>query len=422
MQQILKTSDDRDRYFARNTAGISLVELFWGIGLTVLVESTFLQIFLKDLGAGHRTIGIVPAIFSSGMALSSLLSSYLTYHLQKKRGSVILSHCFSGVPIIAIGLVLIIAGRNRYSVKVFIALYSLYSLSIGFIMPVWQSFLMKIFSESRAIPAVSIMMIVQTTGRLLGGIFIVKLVSSYALSPVSSGILFVIIGFIFFSASFFYLLVKENNDERTDIRAHSVSTLTLTLRGIVTERNFMYFLLASLEPFACIAVISFYANYAVECRGIDRALAAGLFTVFIYTGVILANIVFGWFGLFRLKTKYIISRFIAIGGIILLLFTESLTGFLAVSVFLGLSRGISMLAYTPAVKLLSGRHDATDYYAAAPIITLPISFGIPLVCGLFLESYTGNSSSAYHYMFIGLAFLILISIIMIGLTDFNERR
>ncbi len=31
--------------------GVATVELFWGLGFPVVLESTFLQLFLKSLGA-----------------------------------------------------------------------------------------------------------------------------------------------------------------------------------------------------------------------------------------------------------------------------------------------------------------------------------------------------------------------------------
>ena len=48
---------NKDRYFLQNVIGISGVEFLYGLGLPVVVESTFLQIFLKKLGASNFAIG-----------------------------------------------------------------------------------------------------------------------------------------------------------------------------------------------------------------------------------------------------------------------------------------------------------------------------------------------------------------------------
>ncbi len=55
---------DKDIYFKRNVLGVSVVEFFWGLGFPIVMESTFLQLFLKNLGASSFVIGIVPALAS----------------------------------------------------------------------------------------------------------------------------------------------------------------------------------------------------------------------------------------------------------------------------------------------------------------------------------------------------------------------
>jgi hypothetical protein len=65
-----------DRHFRRNTAGISLVELLWGLGMPPLFESTFLQLFLYRLGATSLLIGLIPTLAAAGGALSSLFSYF----------------------------------------------------------------------------------------------------------------------------------------------------------------------------------------------------------------------------------------------------------------------------------------------------------------------------------------------------------
>ena len=60
----------KDRFFRQNVIGISSVEFLWGLGLPVVVESTFLQIFLKKLGASSFVIGLIPFFFYANYATS----------------------------------------------------------------------------------------------------------------------------------------------------------------------------------------------------------------------------------------------------------------------------------------------------------------------------------------------------------------
>lgn len=55
-------------YFRRNAFGVSVVEFFWGLGIPIVLESTFLQLFLKNLGASSFAIGVVPALFMVGIS------------------------------------------------------------------------------------------------------------------------------------------------------------------------------------------------------------------------------------------------------------------------------------------------------------------------------------------------------------------
>jgi len=52
-----------NQHYKRNVFGISSAEVLWGIGLPLVIESTFLQLFLKSLGASSFAIGLVPSFF-----------------------------------------------------------------------------------------------------------------------------------------------------------------------------------------------------------------------------------------------------------------------------------------------------------------------------------------------------------------------
>ncbi|MBN1533300.1 MAG: hypothetical protein JXA20_11600 [Spirochaetes bacterium] len=423
MRHADETADPREGHFAVNAFGISAVEFFWGLGLPVVVESTFLQLFLEHIGASPRVIGLVPGVFAAGIALFSMTSSYLTTHLAMKRRAVVLAHMAASTPLIGFGAVLLAGGYGVNTVTLFLGFYLLYAMGIGVTLPVWQSFLVKIFSERMTVPGLSVMMVFQIAGRLLGSLVILKIVRAFAFSAVSAGASFLGIGLMFFASSLLFLLVRERDGEgRGDAASHNLRTLIAAFRDIVTQRNFILFMLSTLESYACISVISFYANYAVNCHDVDRGIAAGLFVACIYAGAITATLAFGWFDLLALKAKFIVSKLFAVAAVVLLLAAQGLPHFLAASLLLGCSRGISLLGFSPAVKRLSGRSDATDYFSLSPVLALPFSIGIPLLCGGFMERYAGNGGAAYRAMFAGLGLLVLLSLVFVSLADFGSSR
>jgi len=409
-----------DRHYVRNTAGISAAEALWGLALPVLVESTFLQLFLKHLGASDVIVGLMPGLLSAGVGVFALLAALLTSHLPSKRRAVIITHISASVPILAFGLVLIAAGTTRGTVNIFIFFYALFALAIGVTLPVWQNFIVSIFTEGRMFRALSVMLITQITCRFLGGLILVKFVERYSFSDSSMGACFITVALLLFAGSFFFLLVRE---ERTGdaAPAHTVASLASAVRGILGNRDFVLFQLSNIDIFACVTVITFYASYAVECRGVDRAVAAGLFIALIQAGAVASNVLFGWFNLLAIKSKYFFAKSGGLSAVAILLAAPCLPGFLAASFLIGMARGVHNIAYSPAVKLISGRRDATDYFSVTPLLMLPFSFGIPFASGIFLNGMPGNAGCRYPILFAAMGVLVLASAVFLYFVEFGGK-
>jgi len=414
--------DKKDHYYLRNVIGVSGTEFLWGFGTPVMFESTFIQLFLRNLGASSFLVGLVPTFFFIGLSVFALFAGYLTSHLPRKRTIVILTHLYSGIMPLIFGLLLFFMDQATLIIGIFFISYALFSISIGFTAPIWQNYLVKIFSEKKAFSGISIMMISQSMAKLVSSFLVAKIVSRYSFSTVSCGVIFTAVGLVFIAGAFMFLLTKEIADDKENYTRHpSFPTyFRHSLAEVVKNRNFLYFLGSDLELFAVINIISFYANYATEYCGIKHAVAAGLFVACNYTGAIIINILLGWIGLLKLKNKYILSRIISFSAIIILVLWQSLWAFLLASFLLGCSRSMRMLAYSPAVKKLSGLADATNYFSVAPILTLPFSAGISLVNGRFLDYFADLGALSYKLMFMGMAILVVISLFFIIKTDFSD--
>jgi len=411
-----------DSYFVRNTIGLSSVEFFWGIALPVLFESAFLQIFLKQIGASNKIVGLVPSILVTGIMLFSLMSAWMTSHLVHKKRAVILAHIAASIPFLLFGIVLpFIPSSHR--IGIFISVYAIFAFTMGLTLPLWQNFIVKIFSPSNTLKANSIMMTAQIFARLIGSFFIFKSVEKYSFSIESSSFIFISAGIMFFFGSFFFLFVHEPSGESTGIRIepHNLKTLLAAADHIFRNKNYLRYLAGTTESFATVAVLSFYANYAVEFKGIPKEIAAGLFVACIYTAGVLTNILLGWVNLFKLKTKFLIARTAAVTGTLLLIVSNTLPFFLIVSVILGISRAVNQSANAPAVKLLSGLDDATDYFAISSILIFPLSFSIPVISGVIIDSLSSHGAFSYIAVFITLAMLQSIGLLFTVFTDFNPE-
>ncbi len=414
---------DNSRFFL-NTAGISLVEFLWGLGLPLVFESTFLQLFLAKLGATNFLIGFIPAFLFAGQAFLGIVSAYQSRNISRKRTLVIVYHLFPAVTVLFFGIYLLITATFLPStIVVFFIAYILFNAGIGLTMPVWQNFLVKLFNLKQVFPAFSVMMTFQSIGRLLSSFLIAGYFTNREITALTSSKLFIFCGSVFFTGAFAFLLTKEP-DTLTEKDSTSTGFFRYSaesLKRVVRNKNVLLFLLSDLEMYAVVAVISFYANYAVECFGISPAAAAGVFVGLNYAGQISANVAFGTFNLLNIKTKCFFARICSITGIILLIFAAGLPYFLVASVLFGLSRAIRSLVYAPAVKHISGRTDVTDYFATAPIVMLPASIGISLLSGKLLDIMPMSTGAAYRTVFAALGLISFISLFFIRRIDFSTR-
>ena len=411
-----------NRAFFMNTAGISLVEFFWGLGLPLVLESTFLQLFLTKLGASNLMIGLVPTFLFTGQALLGVFSAYYSKRFSKQRTIVIVYHLFPSAAILVFGFYLAATGEFLPStITIFFITYILFNAGIGFTMPVWQNYLVKLYNSEQVLPAFAAMMIFQSAGRLISSFLIAGYFTGREITAGSSASLFILCGSLFFIGSFGFFLTSEpetvNDDNHTE--SGFFFFLKESFGNIIRNRSLVFFLFSDIDMYAVIAVISFYAAYAVKFHGISAAAAAGIFVGLNYAGQILANFLFGTLKLLSMKGKCYTGRICSIGGIIFIIAGSGLPAFLAASVLLGISRASRNLIYAPAVKMLSGKKDATNYFAAAPILMLPLSTGIPVISGRLLDSLPVSGPVAFKIVFAMLGLLSVLSFFFIRRVGFS---
>ena len=411
----------KDRYYIRNVFGISAVEFLWGLGLPVVVESTFLQLFLKSMGASSVALGMIPFFFFIGTSIFALLSSYMTEGMVFKRRAVVILHLISGMSLLVFGGLLIMLDRTASILPLFFVCYAIFSVCIGMTLPVWLNYLVKIFSEEKSTPGLGYMMIAQNAAKLISSLVILKVVEHYAFAPRAAAVIFIVVGVLFVLGSLFFFLTREADEARNGPRQRPsfFNYVRTTQRHMLRNRNFLLFLGSDLELYIVVTVISFYAAYATDFGGVAPAVAAGVFVGLIYAGAILSNVLLGTMGWLTLKHKAMVSKLSSMGAVLLLAVWCTPASFFTASFMLGAARGTRMIVYAPAVKKLSGLSDATPYFAVAPLLTLPLAMGLPLACGHFLDRTAWMADDAYRLMLGMAAMLIAGTLICAWRTDFS---
>ncbi len=413
-----------DQHFTRNATGVAIVEFFWGLGFPVVMESTFLQIFLKNLGASDTLIGLVPGILMAGISLCPLCSAYLTRNLGRTMPIVLGMHLVSALVLLLFGSGLLFLEDPAHILPAFFGAYVLFSMSIGFTLPVWLNYLVKIFSAEKNVKGLAIMYMAQNAAKILASFFILKVVSVYRFSLVSSAWIFIGAGLLFLVGSFGFLITREEAAAPTPDRDAPglVSHLRETASRILGNRNMVYYLLGDLDTYVVITIMGFYANYATEFFQVSQAVAAGLFVTLIYSGAITANVTMGTLGWLSLRKKYLSTKGLTTLLLILLILCPGLPAFLLVSFLLGFCRGTRNIIYSPLVKRLSGKEDATAYFAVAPLFTIWFTSGFPLFFGAMLDHFHDLGDGAYRLMFTLSLGVVLLTFWVGQKSRFGENR
>ena len=411
----------KNAHFKRNVFGVSAVEFFWGLGFPVVLESTFLQLFLKHLGASSFAIGVVPSLFVFGISFCPLFSSYFSRNHRLKKPLVLLLHLVSGLSILIFGLTLFYVSNSENILPLFFASYALFSICVGLTFPIWLNYLVRIFSETKTVPGLGYMMLSQNVGKVISSFFILKVVDNYSFSLGSSACVFITTGLVFIIGSLFFIFTREIADP-DDPKPDNLSFLRHTRKSffeIVRNRRFLMFLAADLDFYVIITVLSFYANYATGFFEVPVAIAAGLFVACIYAGSITVNILLGTMNLLGLKQKFVLSKCVTFVLLLFLTFCPGYVMFFLISYMLGFVRAIRSMVYPVFVKKISGKTDATPYFALAPIFTLPVGMGFPLVFGRMLDSLSFLQEDAYRLLFGCSAVFILVTLYYTFQVDYE---
>jgi len=416
-------SETKTSCYKKNVIGISTVEFFWGLGFPIIMESTFLQLFLKHLGASDFIIGLVPSVFVIGTSFFPIFSSYLTRNHMYKRTIVILLHLISACSILIFGLILLFNNDTTTLLPLFFISYAVFSICIGLTIPVWLNYLMKLFEEDKIVSGLSYMMFAQNIAKIISSYFVLEMVEKYSFSLNSSAWIFIIAGILFVFGSLFFVITREFPD-KTDHSLLNESFFSHTfknMREILKNRNFLYFLIGDLDFYVILTILSFYANYATTYYNIPPAIAAGVFAGCIYIGSMTSNFLLGILNYLTLKQKFILSKFTTILLLFVLILFPGQTSFFMISFLLGFGRGTRSIVYSPCVKKFSGKEDATGYFALAPILTLPFSSSFPLIFGKVLDHFSHLNENAYKLMFAVSIAVFGITLIFGFLTNFNKK-
>ncbi len=407
-----------DKYFALNTFSISLSEFLWGVGIPVILESTFLTVFLTYIKVTNFQISITSFIFTLSMAIVPFFSAYITAQMKYKKPATIISQYIPSLSVLLLGINLIFFYKGKYSYEIFLFYYTFFAIGLSSTVPIWQNYITKIYNPDKVLKGISIMMFFQNTGKIIGGLLITFLMAKYTLNEKFAGMLFIFTGILFFLGSSSFILTKENPDELTE-RKPFFSYYLFYFKQIIKNKNILYYLLQDIEFNMAVISLIFYAKYAVEVCKINVAIVSGIFVILNFIGAISANFTLGFLEKISLKLRYLFVKVATVISLVLLILSKNIIAFYIVSILLGFSRSGRIHLYIPVVKKLSHLNDASPYYAILPFIMLPFSSLLPIFSGIFLDKFS-YLNNVYTQLFLIFLIITLISFIPFAKIDFEN--
>lgn len=153
----------------RNTLFLSLVEAFWGVGLSVISVGTVLPVYLLGAGASNWVIALLPALGALGAGVTQGFSGWLVRRSSHIKGWVLVLHVLSPAPLVMAGLWLLL-GRGGGVVAVLLGWGAFYGF-LGVLFPLWLDYMARILDPARRGRAFGAIFFVQTTAGVGGAAF-----------------------------------------------------------------------------------------------------------------------------------------------------------------------------------------------------------------------------------------------------------
>ncbi|MBC8377115.1 MAG: MFS transporter [FCB group bacterium] len=381
-------SSSPQQIHTRNTILNASGEGLWGFAMAFHNMNSVIPMFLAQLGASAFVIGLIPGGFILLVAVPQILSATLfrnSPHIKKLNVGL---H-FAMAPIaFMIGLAFYqFEFVGQTGIMVYLILWVIWSLGVGFLVPVWADFLASVTVAGRRGRFFGITFTVNAICGMVGGYVLKEVLAIETLSfPRNFGTAFLIMTGAVLVGNVFFIFMRVIH--LPSVNTEKVERWWRRLKAIyMDDKNFRHYVYSRALAAATMMPLAFY-GVDLQDRFDLPLSAAGTFTFFLVVGQAIFNIVFGYLGdLFGRKIA--ISGFFVghlLAGLTAILASEPWMAYL-VFVFIGMGFGAGQSSFMVFVYEFAGeKGDRKFYYAAldtaiAPFIIIYIS-----IAGLIVET------------------------------------
>ena len=372
----------------RNTVLNASGEGFWGFAMAFHNMNSVIPMFLAQLGASAFIIGLIPGGFILLVAVPQILSATLfrnSPHIKKLN----IGLHFGMAPIaFMIGLAFYnfeFVGQS--GVMVYLILWVIWSLGVGFLVPVWADFLASVSLAGRRGRFMGITFTVNAILGMAGGYVLREVLAIESLSfPKNFGLAFLIMTVAILVGNVFFIFMRVIH--LPTIKTEKVEKWWRRLRTIYFEdRNFRHYIYSRALAAATMMPLAFY-GVDLQDRFDLPLSTAGTFTFFLVVGQAIFNTVFGYLGDLYGRKVAISGFFVGhiLAGLTAILASEPWMAYL-VFLFIGMGFGAGQSSFMVFVYEFAGEQgDRKFYYAALDTAIAPFIIVYISIAGLIVES------------------------------------
>ena len=391
-----------ERYHRRNVLFLSVVEIFWGVGLSFSHARAVLPAYLDDLGATNLLLGVLTAIWVLGSSVPQAFSAYFTEHLSSKKRAVIFFHFLPPLAWLALFVYnyYFVPGPGSYGMAIifFLPVMAFYACSLGLLLPIYLSFLSRVVSQKkrgRAFGAWAVCCI----GVLLAG----------RAFPKNYAFLFLLTFLAICAGNLFFLPIRERRDEAPRPRERPGEYFRSILRTFRRKRTLRRYILVRLLVALNMLLVFFFVKHAKSVLpGLD-ASQIRYFVVFLLIGQSAGNLFFGRLG-DRLGFRAVAAAGAALmmGATLLAVILKTLPGFYFAMTAAGFYLAADWISHLNIVLQLSGEGEQTRAFGVVGIATsIPLA-AVSLLMGFLMDvlSFTAVAITASGLAVLGVVLLL----------------
>ena len=375
-----------EKHFKRNFILVALDSAFFTFSTALLSQDTVLPAYLNNLTSNPMLIGLIPAIFYLGYFLLQIISAYINQNTPKRKRFILIIAISErvGIFLIAISAQMTSKFSNSTVILFFFLAYSLYSSTMGLIMPAYSDFVSKAIYKKRGL----LYGINQALGGVIG--FVASLVATRILASRDFPENFRAIFWVSFAFSFISPIIISNFKETEfpiQPKKKNVSEFIKNIPVIIRRNPNLrkYVLTRQLIGLAMMGH-AFFTIYAIQVFDLSGSML-GVFTMAILLSQSLSGILWGFIG-----DKFGYKKILIIGSI--LLFLEGLfaltvnhpLGFLAISGFIGSIYSAIFISHPNLIFEIAPPEETSLFIGLSNSLIAPITALAPILGGKIIDS------------------------------------